>query len=395
MKPVASIWPFQESSRITATMTESLELYSLLLDQIYRAALEPEGWPLALQSLARWMNASKALLFTPMTVPAQGGFYYPHELTPQDMALWATRYQVKDFWLERLVERRLIHEGAVVLDSELHTEAELLESDWYREFLSSMDIGRLAYGTILDASTPGLRAVASSFFRSLDAPPFSAADGRRLGMVMPHLSRALAVMFRLRDAEHRVAASENALHALACGVLLIDASGQITFCNRAAQRLMTQDHGLSIEQGRLRLTDPLAQRDWQAALRASLAPQAQVRVAHFAEAITLTQPGSASTCLLQLSQLPGHSQFGLSVGAARVIAFITEGQGRSRVDPQLLASTWGLSRAEARTAVAMSEGGKLEDIAGRLGLSANTLKSQLKQVYQKTGCASRADLSRL
>lgn len=202
-------------------------------------------------------------------------------------------------------------------------------------------------------------------------------------------------MLRLRDAEHCTASSEHALHALGTAVILLDGQGRVAFMNHAAERLIGRGLGIGLVRGRIQLADAMAQRDWQQALRASLAPQSQTRVAHFAEAVTWADPGVASTCTLQLSRLPVTSQFGLPAGAARVIAFITDGAERLQLDPALLTRTWGLSRAEARTALAMGSGGRLHDAATRLGLSANTLKSQLKQVYQKTGCSSRAELSRL
>jgi DNA-binding CsgD family transcriptional regulator len=98
---------------------------------------------------------------------------------------------------------------------------------------------------------------------------------------------------------------------------------------------------------------------------------------------------------MQLSQLPDQNQLGLPRHAARAIVLLQEAKGRAQPDLDLLTRTWGLSRAEARTAVSASEGGKLLDVASRLGLSTNTVKTQLQQVYPKTGCASRADLTRI
>jgi len=46
-------------------------------------------------------------------------------------------------------------------------------------------------------------------------------------------------------------------------------------------------------------------------------------------------------------------------------------------------------------AVTLCSVGTIEDAAVELGVSANTVKSQLQQVYQKTGTDSRAKLAKL
>jgi DNA-binding CsgD family transcriptional regulator len=55
---------------------------------------------------------------------------------------------------------------------------------------------------------------------------------------------------------------------------------------------------------------------------------------------------------------------------------------------------YSLSPAEARCAVSLGEG-TLGSAAADLEVSVDTAKSQLKQIYAKTGCHSRADLTRL
>ena len=55
----------------------------------------------------------------------------------------------------------------------------------------------------------------------------------------------------------------------------------------------------------------------------------------------------------------------------------------------------GLTPAEARTVVAATGGGAIEEIAERLAVSGTTVKTHLTRVYAKTGAGGRADLVRL
>jgi len=67
----------------------------------------------------------------------------------------------------------------------------------------------------------------------------------------------------------------------------------------------------------------------------------------------------------------------------------------SRSEPlpsHVLPALFGLSQAEARVASAIAKGKTLEEISVEAGLSVNTIKSQLKAVFVKTGVSRQADL---
>jgi DNA-binding NarL/FixJ family response regulator len=53
---------------------------------------------------------------------------------------------------------------------------------------------------------------------------------------------------------------------------------------------------------------------------------------------------------------------------------------------------YGLTAAETRLASMLMEGLALEQIATRLGVSRNTLRSQLRQIFRKTGTRRQAEL---
>ena len=61
----------------------------------------------------------------------------------------------------------------------------------------------------------------------------------------------------------------------------------------------------------------------------------------------------------------------------------------------LMVVVFGLTMAEARTALQMTQGGSLDEMAARLGVSINTCKTQLQAAYAKTGTHRQADLLKL
>ncbi len=370
--------------------------FALLLDKVYEASLEPQRWPQALKCAVDWLGASRALLFTPRAAMDAEGFFYSQGVSPEEMTIWNSRYVGQDFWTSRVTERGLAFEGNIFRDCDLSTRAELLASDYYREHLMRMDIGWLLTGIILARPDANLPIVVLSTYRGVQATEgFDGTACERMALLLPHLSRALAVMLRLRQAEHKAAAAANVLDALSCGVALLDRQGRVVHANRRAASIWRASNGLERSvQGDIVVSDHASRQAWKAALRATL--NESEPVAHFSEALSVRRASGEGSYLLQLSRLPANgSRLGAVAGEASVIVFITDSDQPAEPEAGVLMRLYGLSPAEARTARALAGGARLTAVAEELGLSINTLKSQLKQIYVKSGCGSRAELARL
>jgi DNA-binding CsgD family transcriptional regulator len=61
----------------------------------------------------------------------------------------------------------------------------------------------------------------------------------------------------------------------------------------------------------------------------------------------------------------------------------------------LLARLYGLTRAEAKVALQVLAGNRPSTIADGLGVSIETVKTQLKAVFQKTDTAGQSELMRM
>jgi DNA-binding CsgD family transcriptional regulator len=104
-------------------------------------------------------------------------------------------------------------------------------------------------------------------------------------------------------------------------------------------------------------------------------------------------PGQAWS--IQLSRVSPGSAFSADGQVPDIIAFLTDTKGPLDLAPELLCLNFGLTRAEARVAVAATASQPVEQIAEGLSLRVNTVKTHLKHVYEKTGVASRAEFVRL
>lgn len=377
-----------------------IEQFSDLVLGIYEASTNPAAWPRVLANVANALEAERALLFTPYQVPTDGGFIFPHAITPDQIALWATRYQAADKRAQRYRELDLLHDGNVVLGHEVVSEEELLASEWYREFLSRIDIFHQIAGVVFGSKQSDVPLTLCSFYRGRQSTRFDERSRELLRLLVPHLSCSLGVMYRLRDAEFRVAASLHALDQVNSAILLIDEHARVCFANAMAESLLRKRDGLGVKavegssEGTLVASDPDTQAALDRALQVTTTHELR-GIAHFGRSLRVRRPSGLPDFIVNTAPLPESNPYGSGVPAPRAIVFINDLAQKRTLDPALLQRTYGLTAAEARTAMALCEGDSLGDVGAALDVSINTLKTQLQGIYAKTGVGTRSGLTAL
>jgi len=308
-------------------------------------------------------------------------------------------------WTEQVVERKLFTEGNVILGTDLVPHATLIKSQWYADCLELGGIARLLSSVVFGLPALGANPAtadlptACSFYRGRDDADFTEDDRRKLTLLLPHLSRALAVMSRLRQSDARVAASLASLDKLSAAVLLMSGSGEVLFLNKAATAMLSGTDELWLERsptrrGLGRLVAKAAAVNRALARALSTAKQMD-GVLHFSSVIKVPTGLPGHEWSIQLSRVSPGSSFSADGQVPDVIAFLTDTKGPMDLAPELVCLNYGLTRAEARVAVAATASKSVEQIAEGLSVGVNTVKTHLKHIYGKTGVASRAELVRL
>lgn len=383
-----------------SSSTAELARLSELIDTIYQGATEPSRWGSILPAVTDWVGAERGLLHTPLNTPDDGGFYFTHEISETMAQLWLTKYRTQDVWAARSIERGLIYEGNIVNGDDEVPFEELSRTEIYRDFLSKYDMPHLLSGIVFGLSSPQTTPyVVCSLIRGLGPGRFTHYQRDRLAILVPHLSRSLGVMTRLRDMELKAAASTAALDRLNAGVLLFGARGQVCFANRAARRILEEEDGLRLQHrfGDSSLGEIVAERchdTLAASIRSAVSPDI-LHAAHFSRAVAVPRPSGRQDYMLNFSSLAAHNEFGSGADAPRAIMFITNSAEPVTLDIELLKKTYGLTPAEVRVAETLAECLTVEETAERLGVSRGTVKTQLQSIYVKTNTNNRAKLMRL
>lgn len=388
-------------------MLASFRQYDDLVHQIYDAALEPRRWPAVMEHLIQACGGHCGALFTPQHPPAQGGVMVPINLPASMMELWAARFSgpENDPFTRAALARGQFREGMALIGDDLVPQQELRSSRFYRDLWEPVGIGRMCGGVIFDSTDAHkLPTVVVVFARPTD-PPFDAVQTDLIRRLLAHLSRSLGVMFHLRDSRLREVSSHAALDRLACGVVLLDARGDVCFLNTSAAAQVATEHLWRLDSAgpaprrlvlapRLRRFEP----DLRRAIQSALQPLDEGSDAHFSQALVLPDAEGKPACVVHAAPLGEGAAPGLfptGDTTPRVILFLYDLAAAFSVPPALLVRLFDLTDAEARAALQVLQGGGVEAMAQRLEVSVNTVKTQLRAVYDKTQTHRQADLLKL
>ena len=362
-----------------------------LIDRIYDAALKPEAWPGVVESIAMHMGNSKGKLFTPLLPVDKGGLGVTIGIPEAADHVWGTQYRDHDVWVIAGVGKGLMWEGNVVTDDDLVPEEEFVQSRIYREHLRHLDIGRLCCGVVFDMRPSSTPATVFSAAREL-ARPYSADEKNAMRLLVPHLSRALGVMYRLRDADLKLAVSLAALDRLVVGVVLLDGGGRIAHANREATRILDERDGLT-RNGGFAFAAESARTQWARVLP-SLFDRSVSTVPHFSDAVGVPRPSGRAPLVLQAAPLGATHAFAAPAEAVAVV-FITDPDRRTELDMAALRDLYQITPAEAGLAEALCRGLTIAQAAVERGTSEATARTQLGELFRKTGTRRQADLIRV
>lgn len=112
--------------------------------------------------------------------------------------------------------------------------AEFRESLVYKEYLSQIDVRWICGGIVFDGG-PGLPHTSTSYFRGHDQPPYDAQDRAWAPLLIPHLSRALGLMHRLKATELNASSLRASRDGVRFGMALLNAKMQVVHLNDAAR----------------------------------------------------------------------------------------------------------------------------------------------------------------
>ncbi|MCW0983945.1 helix-turn-helix transcriptional regulator [Agrobacterium deltaense] len=338
-----------------------------ILDDIYEAALFPDRWAKVIavigQRLDFWGGAltwgkgeEEAWLFTPnfqelMQAFMEGGWNHRND---------------------RLT--RAIREGqfSFVHDFDVFTHDEWAGLPIVRDFLMPRGLG---YGVATQVAPPDHPEMTVLFERKLDSGVIGPETMAALGQLRPHIARSLTLATGLQ--RQKADAMTLGLNAIGAPAAVLQASGRVLSANTLFQTI--QKCISTRARDRIVISDERVNRLLYKAL-----------AGHSVGSFPL--PTEDRTCILHVIPLRKDA-LDLSPNGSAIVLISQPTDTVADATP-LLKSLYDLTKGEARVALEIMKGLSLPSVAKQLKISHETVRSNAKSIYAKTGSTGQTDLVR-
>lgn len=268
--------------------------------------------------------------------------------------------------------------GFLFNDAEHFDEDFVARDPFYQEF--SRDVGTRHTLDLFVEDRSGRRTYLAAMRTKRQG-----AYGDRAGILLRQASRHFVRALALKEKLDAARAAQRALDRLQFGIIVLDGLQRVVLANRTAVDLISHHPDLRLCGGQFSARSPANERRLEACIAAALAGRGSCA--------KLSAARGAPQCTLWSAPLQEDA---FVSGLARPAVLLAFGNPAARrPEASEVAARYGLSKAEARVAVALAEGATPDDIARHHGVKTSTVRTQLLSVLHKMGVHRQADVTRL
>ncbi|MCS6898833.1 MAG: helix-turn-helix transcriptional regulator [Myxococcales bacterium] len=347
--------------------------FEQLITLLYDAVLEGDFSPF--QELLKQSLGASAAGLTIDHVDPQSSHLLWHGLPLDCVADYSARYFLLDPW-------RAANERAPVGEPQVSDQLVDRRTFERSEFGGSFcpRYGVIDFLDILLERSEQQRVVLGATFT--EAPRDPSANIELLRRLAPHVQRAVKLFQRMVVTQARVRTLEEAVAICGTGLALLDHRGAVLFQSREAQRCLQAQDGLSLD------------------TKGYLCPGREVGhgLASLQKGtpgiVRIRRPSGRASYLLIFAPAGPRSRL-LLEDIPWAIVYIIDPEREMPDLGDLLSTAFGLTRTEAKVAIAIASGHSAREVAEQHKVTHATVRTQLLAIYSKTGVSRQSALARL
>lgn len=342
--------------------------FSDLIGTVYDAVLRPDLWHDVLGRLCVSLDAKAASVHVVDPIEGRASLFVEHGTDPEWTALLLSQYA------------GMSPIGSAVLIADLDQpigafdfidEEEFVESRFYREWCAPQGYHDML-GALITKKPHQVGAVSATRLKSKGR--FGLAERDLVGLVAPHVRRAVMLSGLLEQQARDRSAIASVIDRLSSAVVIVDRRGVILSANATAERALAAGVVAARREGSVVLQDAAAQPKLRLALAVETSEPQFIPVHG--------QDGDAY--LAVLLPLDAKAQtFGL---------FLNPQEPDLPAVAKPLAALYGFTPREVAVLMPLIEGKTIEAVADMLGISLATARTHLNRLFAKTGTNRQIDL---
>lgn len=272
---------------------------------------------------------------------------------------------------------------------EIFDEDFVARDPFYQEFLIPYG-GRYVSGTAVLRQDDTL--VMLGVHRGVNSNKLRSDEMQMCQRLARHLSEAIQLHYATIKLKARVRLGAQLLSRLQLPVIVVDAQRKVEQINDAAEALLRRARQMFLKNDSLYMTSPKDDATFLLGLRGLLSSES-ADTEEQSRFFFKPEPGTTGPLVaLYISPLrPAETLHAFSDHAVAMIVLHDE-NARVELDPYLLNMVYQLTPAESRVATALAQGASVKGIAQQHGVSAHTVRTQIKAVLAKTGAVKQSEV---
>jgi DNA-binding CsgD family transcriptional regulator len=363
------------------------EELSLLIGDIYDAALKPESWPHALEGLCRFIGGSMVNILWRDVIAKTARKLFEWGNDPHYMQLYIDKYaQLNPLF----PAAHFFPVGHVFSQSDIMSYDTLHETRIYKEWMQPQGYIDFIACHIEKSAVSCVTATVARHERD------GMVDDRaiaRMKLIVPHVRRATLIgnVISLRTCEGATLA--DTLDGLAAGLFLVDKTGRIMHANMTGKTMLDQGVVVRSVGGRLAANAPGTDQMLKDIF--AVADGGDVAVGANGVAVPLEAPGDERHVAYVLPLAAGARRRAGVAYAAVAAVFVHRVAVEISPTWDALLKVYNLTAMEMAVLLRVVQLGGGPMVAQDLGISETTVRTHLKHIFQKTGTHRQVDLVKL
>jgi DNA-binding CsgD family transcriptional regulator len=364
------------------------ETLSLLIGEIYDAALDPSLWVGVLGKARDFVGGFAAALFSKDAMQKNGDVYYDDGgITPRYKQIYFESYVELD---PATMGHYFAAIGQPVSVTDLLPYEEFVETRFYKEWVKPQGCVDFISATLDKTAT---NAAMFGVFRHERDGLADDETRQRMRLIVPHIRRAALIgrVIDLRTAE--ATTFTDTLDGLSASMFLVNEAGQIVHANASGHTMLADGRVLRAADGRLAASDTQAGQSLNKIFAMAGIGDASVGTKGIAVPLLANDGDHYMAHVLPLTS-GARRRTGMNYAAAAAL-FVRKAVLEVPSPPEIIAKLYGLTPSELRVLLAIVQVGGVPETAQALGIGEKTVKTHLHRLFGKTGAGRQAELVKL
>ncbi|MBM3543632.1 MAG: helix-turn-helix transcriptional regulator [Alphaproteobacteria bacterium] len=364
-------------------MARSKTHFKDVAQQIHQAGAGVLAWPVAMKAAADFVGGAGAVCFGLNRKTGQFSQFHTHGVEPG-----VGEYVEHMNRINPRMRYSLRQAGPhVVCDWDVLPDAAIQRHEFYN-WMERTNGTRYFVGSRVQDSGD------HSLFASIEFTPTQGHPQKSqiaaFTTLLPILKEAWSLL-ELRTIAGAVTAMSTVLHeACPWGVIVLNCHGDIISMNSRAKKILATGESIRDVEGRLHALRGADDRALQAIIADKLALHSS-GVGGERSLLSIARLGAKLPLVLRIAALPQDKSIVLPSAPALLVFLSDIGEGPLLTEAEL-EQLFGLSRREAALAMHLAEGVTLPEAIRRMGISHNTGRAHLREIFSKTGAHSQLQL---